>query len=211
MAAATTTSTPSGRAFPDCWIDRGEEGPELSRYVLRKDSRWLELSLVPRADADDGLVALASMVSKFLRECWMGAFNAHWRGPDSRPEADGGLSGRCEAVSRGDRASVRGAGADVEAVVADEVEGITETSRIPQRSCHDRRHGDCLWEPRCRTSTQDRDNLLRPENGVGRLKPPGPIRHPRTQPPEWARHPPGASRSPRGCSREVPGGSSPCE
>ncbi|HEU5117696.1 MAG TPA: hypothetical protein VFT74_13795 [Isosphaeraceae bacterium] len=80
---------PLGRAFPDCWIDRGEEGPELSRYVLRKDSRWLELSLVPRADADDGLVALASMVSKFLRECWMRSFNAHWQAivPDLKPTA----------------------------------------------------------------------------------------------------------------------------
>lgn len=80
---------PLGRAFPDFWIDRGEEGPALSRYVLRKDSRRLELSLVPRADADDGLVALASMVSKFLRECWMDAFNAHWlaRVPDLKPTA----------------------------------------------------------------------------------------------------------------------------
>jgi hypothetical protein len=80
---------PLGRAFPDCWIDRGEEGPAMSRYVLRRDSRRLELSLVPRADADDGLVALASMVSKFLRECWMDAFNAHWRArlPGLRPTA----------------------------------------------------------------------------------------------------------------------------
>ncbi len=80
---------PLGRAFPDLWIDRGEEGPDLSRYVLRQKGRHLELSLLPRADADDGLVALASMVSKFLRECWMTTFNAHWlaRIPDLKPTA----------------------------------------------------------------------------------------------------------------------------
>ena len=43
----------------------------------------------PRADADDGLVALASIVSKALREYWMAAFNAHWTTliPGLRPTA----------------------------------------------------------------------------------------------------------------------------
>jgi hypothetical protein len=67
------------RSFPDAWIDRGPEGPELSRYMIRAGRRRLELSLVPRADAADGLVALASMVSKAVRELWMDAFNAYWR------------------------------------------------------------------------------------------------------------------------------------
>jgi hypothetical protein len=76
-------------AFPDAWIDRGPEGPALSRYTLRKASRRLELSLCPRADADDGLVALASIISKSVRELWMDAFNAHWaaRLPGLRPTA----------------------------------------------------------------------------------------------------------------------------
>ena len=65
-------------AFPDVWIDRGPEGPELSRYALRAPGRRLELSLQPRADASDGLVALASIVSKTIRERWMDLFNAHW-------------------------------------------------------------------------------------------------------------------------------------
>lgn len=71
---------PLSRAFPDAWIDRGEEGPALSRYTLRDGSRSrrLDLSFSPRADADDGLVALASIVAKGLREAWMAAFNAHW-------------------------------------------------------------------------------------------------------------------------------------
>jgi hypothetical protein len=75
--------------FADAWIDRGVEGPELSRYTVRASSRSLELSLEPRADSADGLVALASVVSKTVRELWMDAFNAHWCGriPDLRPTA----------------------------------------------------------------------------------------------------------------------------
>jgi hypothetical protein len=77
------------RAFPDTWIDRGPEGPELSRYLIRTGRRRLELTLLPRAEATDGLVALASMVSKTVRELWMDAFNAYWsaRVPGLRPTA----------------------------------------------------------------------------------------------------------------------------
>ncbi|MFO0908696.1 MAG: hypothetical protein U0794_10105 [Isosphaeraceae bacterium] len=76
-------------AFADAWIDRGVEGPEQSCYVVRQAGRRLELRLTPRADADDGLVALASVVSKALREYWMDAFNAFWieRLPGLRPTA----------------------------------------------------------------------------------------------------------------------------
>ncbi len=76
-------------AFPDAWLERGPEGPDLSRYTLRDGPRRLELRLRPRADAADGLVALASLVSKSIREHWMDAFNAHWtaRLPDLKPTA----------------------------------------------------------------------------------------------------------------------------
>jgi hypothetical protein len=76
-------------AIPDAWIDRGPEGPDLSRYTLRRPGKRLELSLQPRADAADGLVALASILSKTVRELWMAAFNAHWtaRIPGLRPTA----------------------------------------------------------------------------------------------------------------------------
>lgn len=75
--------------FDGVWIDRGPEGPALSHYTVKSPGRHLELSLLPRADADDGLVALASIVSKTVREAWMDAFNAHWRAryPDLRPTA----------------------------------------------------------------------------------------------------------------------------
>jgi hypothetical protein len=83
-------------AFPDVWIDRGPEGPALSRYTLRAPGRRLELSLEPRADSADGLVALASIVSKTVRERWMDRFNAHWtaRIPGLRPTAGYPLDAR---------------------------------------------------------------------------------------------------------------------
>ena len=76
-------------AFPDAWLDRGPEGADLSHYTLRAGPRRLDLSLRPRADSADGLVALASIVSKSIRERWMDAFNAHWlaRFPDLKPTA----------------------------------------------------------------------------------------------------------------------------
>ncbi len=80
---------PLADAFPEVWIDRGVEGPDLSRYTLRSAGRRLEVSFRPRADAGNGLVALASIVSKTVREHWMDAFNAHWLShiPDLKPTA----------------------------------------------------------------------------------------------------------------------------
>lgn len=80
---------PLTRALPDAWIDRGPERPESSRYTIRDDRRRLELTLIPRADRTDGLVALASIVSKAVRELWMDGFNAYWcaRIPGLRPSA----------------------------------------------------------------------------------------------------------------------------
>lgn len=80
---------PLSEAFEGAWVDRGVEGPDLSRYTVRAPGRRLEVGFRPRADAGDGLVALASVVSKAVREHWMDAFNAHWlaRVPGLRPTA----------------------------------------------------------------------------------------------------------------------------
>ncbi len=67
------------QAWPEGWIERGPEGPELSEYRLRDGARRMDLSFAPRGDSSDGLVALASMVSKYVRECWMDVFNAFWQ------------------------------------------------------------------------------------------------------------------------------------
>ena len=76
-------------AFPTARVIPGPEGPDLSRYTLAEGARTLALDLIPRADAHDGLVALASLVSKSLREHAMDAFNAHWlrRIPGLKPTA----------------------------------------------------------------------------------------------------------------------------
>jgi hypothetical protein len=65
-------------ALPDTWVDRGVEGPALSRYRIRAPGRSMIVSLSPRADGSNGLVALASIVSKLVREVWMDFFNAYW-------------------------------------------------------------------------------------------------------------------------------------
>jgi hypothetical protein len=69
---------PLTRALPDTWISRGVEGADLSRYSVRKAELTMTISLSPRADGSNGLVALASMVSKTVREVWMDHFNAFW-------------------------------------------------------------------------------------------------------------------------------------
>ncbi|AMV38671.1 hypothetical protein [Planctomyces sp. SH-PL62] len=76
-------------ALPDAWIDRGAEGPALSEYTIRAPGREVNLRLTPRADAEDALVALASIVGKAVRECWMDVFNAFWarRVPGLKPSA----------------------------------------------------------------------------------------------------------------------------
>lgn len=77
------------QAFPEAAVEAGVEGPELSRYRVAEPGRVLEIELMPRADAASGLVALASQVSKSVREHAMDAFNAFWsaRLPGLRPTA----------------------------------------------------------------------------------------------------------------------------
>jgi ribonuclease HII len=62
------------------WIDRGEETPTRSVYTVHRGARRLRIEIVPRADSSDALAALASIVSKYLRELWMDAFNGFWAG-----------------------------------------------------------------------------------------------------------------------------------
>jgi hypothetical protein len=69
---------PLSRTFPGLWVDRGTEGPELSVYAVRDGARRMRIRLEPRADQNDGLVALASIVSKTIRELWMDVFNDYW-------------------------------------------------------------------------------------------------------------------------------------
>lgn len=80
---------PLADALPDGWVAPEIEGADQSRYAIRGAGRDLRVEFQPRADSADGLVALASIVSKALREQWMDAFNRFWAGhlPELKPSA----------------------------------------------------------------------------------------------------------------------------
>jgi hypothetical protein len=77
------------QAFPGLWIEKITETPALSRYLIDDGNAAFEITFQVQADASDGLVALASMVAKLMRERWMQVFNAWFarRMPDLRPTA----------------------------------------------------------------------------------------------------------------------------
>lgn len=66
-------------AFPEIWIQNVQERTSLSHYKLTYNGVHYNFQFKPRADSENGLVALASMVSKLMRERWMERFNA-WFG-----------------------------------------------------------------------------------------------------------------------------------
>lgn len=65
-----------------------DETPTLSRYHVQTDRQW-QIEFVVQADRDHLPVALASMVSKYVRELLMSRFNLYWRrhAPKLRPTA----------------------------------------------------------------------------------------------------------------------------
>jgi len=65
------------------------EGPDRSEYRVRGLGREVGLTFQPRADAEHFCAALASMVSKYLRELLMGEFNRFWQAqvPGLKPTA----------------------------------------------------------------------------------------------------------------------------
>lgn len=76
-------------AFPDDLVSVERESMACSSYRTRAGNRQIRLTFQPRADDSCFCVALASMLSKYLRELLMGQFNAYWRShlPDLRPTA----------------------------------------------------------------------------------------------------------------------------
>lgn len=76
-------------ALPGGWVVALEEGAEQSVYRVQGLGRDVRLTFRPRADGDHYAVALASMVSKYLRELLMGEFNRFWLGhvPGLKPTA----------------------------------------------------------------------------------------------------------------------------
>jgi hypothetical protein len=66
-------------AFPDGWVVAEREGPEICSYRIIGIDREIRLVFQPRADGAHLTVALASMVSKYLREVFMRQFNSYWQ------------------------------------------------------------------------------------------------------------------------------------
>lgn len=66
-------------AFADGLVLGCEEGANRSEYVVIGLERPVRVTFMPRADVDNFCVALASMVSKYLRELLMGEFNRFWQ------------------------------------------------------------------------------------------------------------------------------------
>lgn len=66
-------------AFDDGMVLVREEGADRSVYELIGLDRPVRLTFMPRADGSEFCVALASMISKYLRELFMVEFNAFWQ------------------------------------------------------------------------------------------------------------------------------------
>ena len=67
-----------GRVFPKASIRIREQTHEVSTYTIREGAREMTLSFVVKGDDKYLPVALASMVSKYVRELHMMQFNAFW-------------------------------------------------------------------------------------------------------------------------------------
>jgi hypothetical protein len=76
-------------AIPDGLVLAREEGSLRSAYTVLGTAQNLRLTFEPRADAAHFCVALASMVSKYLRELLMAEFNRFWQAqvPGLQPTA----------------------------------------------------------------------------------------------------------------------------
>jgi ribonuclease HII len=66
-------------AFPEGVVTANEEGHQKSTYQVHGFPREVRLTFQPRADTEHLCVALASMVSKYVRELLMREFNAFWQ------------------------------------------------------------------------------------------------------------------------------------
>jgi ribonuclease HII len=66
-------------AFDDGFVVAREEGALRSTYHVIGLDRSITFTIQPRADSAHMCVALASMVSKYLREALMGEFNRFWQ------------------------------------------------------------------------------------------------------------------------------------
>jgi ribonuclease HII len=78
---------PLQQIFPGCEMKVLDESSRLSAYRVSDGRRSMELHFLVKGDEHQLPVALASMLSKYLREQLMGRFNSFWRGeiPEIEP------------------------------------------------------------------------------------------------------------------------------
>jgi ribonuclease HII len=76
-------------AFPDGFVIGEQEGAARSVYRVEGLNREVRITFMPKADVNCFPVALASMISKYVRELLMREFNRYWRThvPDLAPTA----------------------------------------------------------------------------------------------------------------------------
>jgi ribonuclease HII len=76
-------------AFHPGWVTPRVESMDLSDYEVTGIGRRVRVRFMPRADAGHLVVALASMISKYVRETLMEEFNRFWQGylPNLQPTA----------------------------------------------------------------------------------------------------------------------------
>jgi ribonuclease HII len=67
------------QAFPMSRVDIVSESESLSEYRIDAGEGRMELCFAEKADVHHLPVALASMVSKYVREVFMSAFNGYWQ------------------------------------------------------------------------------------------------------------------------------------
>ena len=66
-------------ALPDGMVVANEEGAERSTYTFLSSQAPMRFTFQPRADQEHFCVALASMISKYVREALMHEFNDFWQ------------------------------------------------------------------------------------------------------------------------------------
>jgi ribonuclease HII len=65
-------------AFPDGWVHTLCEGSAMCHYQILGLEREIQIVFQPRADSAHMTVAIASMISKYVREVCMMQFNRWW-------------------------------------------------------------------------------------------------------------------------------------
>jgi ribonuclease HII len=103
-------------ALPDGFVLAEEEGAKRSTYEVTGLRRRVRVTFEPRADMGHFCVALASMLSKYLRELLMLEFNRFWQARVPGLKATAGYPGDAERFYAEIRPAVRDLGLEEDAL-----------------------------------------------------------------------------------------------